>query len=129
MSEAEQSAVSAAKRYLTIFALTAFTAGLGLYFGKPIVFGTGKIAGCHANHYSDDTYLAYCAAKGYGDYEHGAFYFDMEPAAHEALNRTEVVFLGNSISQFAFSTKSASEIFRGARRSLLFTRLRLFRKH
>lgn len=112
MREAEQSAVSAVKRYLTIFALTAFTAGPGLYFGEPIVFGTGKIAGCRANHYSDDTYLAYCASKGYGDYEHGAFYFDMEPAAHDALSRTEVVFLGNSISQFAFSTKSASEIFR-----------------
>jgi hypothetical protein len=82
-----------------------------LYFGKPIIFGIDKIAGCRANHYSDDTYLAYCATKGYGDYEHGAFFFDMEPAAHDALERTQVVFLGNSISQFAFSTKSAGEIF------------------
>ncbi|MEQ1776589.1 MAG: hypothetical protein ABL891_22625, partial [Burkholderiales bacterium] len=103
---------SAGRRYLTILAFVFFSAGFIVYFGKPILLGTGKIAGCRANHYSDDSYLAYCASKGYGDYEHGAFYFDMEPAARDALRRAAVVFLGNSIPQFAFSTTSTAEIFR-----------------
>src|SRR5258705_9120385 len=98
MGETGRTAEHSSKRYLMIFALVALSAGSGLYFGKPIIFGIDKIARCRAT-------------KGYGDYEHGAFFFDMEPAAHDALERTQVVFLGNSISQFAFSTKSAGEIF------------------
>ena len=84
MGEPGRTAEHASKRYLMIFAPVALSAGSGLYFGNPIIFGIDKIAGCPANHYWDDTYLACCATKGYGDYEHGAFFFDMEPTAHDA---------------------------------------------
>jgi hypothetical protein len=115
MERDERGAPLAARRYLIIFASVFLIGALAFYFGGPILLGKGKIAGCRANHYSDDSYLAYCASPGYGDYEHGVFYFDMDPKVHAALERAEVVFLGNSITQFAFSTGATKEVFAESR--------------
>jgi hypothetical protein len=40
-----------------------------------------SILACQARGYTSDRYLAYCEAKSYGDYEHGVFWFDLEPRA------------------------------------------------
>ena len=42
---------------------------------------TQSIFACPANFYDPDHYIAYCGAGGYGEYEHGAFWFDLEPSA------------------------------------------------
>jgi hypothetical protein len=56
-------------------------------------------------------FLAYCTSDEYGDFEHGAYYFDLEPEAVDNLRKAKVLFLGNSRSQFAFSTDEVTRYF------------------
>jgi hypothetical protein len=69
------------------------------------------IFSCSASGYSSDRYLAYCGAASYGDYEHGAFWLNLEPAATAAAANARVLFLGNSRMQFAFSSKTTADWF------------------
>jgi hypothetical protein len=62
------------------------------------------IFACSAEGYSSDRYLAECNAPSYGDYEYGGFWFGLEPRALSSAARAEVLFLGDSRLQFAFST-------------------------
>jgi len=64
---------------------------------------------CQASGYTSDSYLAYCDANNYGDYDHGAFWFDLEPTAETSAANADVIFLGNSRMQFAFSTLATSQ--------------------
>lgn len=64
---------------------------------------TGGIFSCPAGGYGGDRYLAYCHAEQYGDYDHGAFWFALEPGIRDYVARAEVLFLGNSRVQFGFS--------------------------
>ncbi len=73
-----------------------------------------SIYACPADGYSADRYLAYCQANRYGDYEHGAFWFGLEPAAGRALSASQVVFLGNSRVQWGFSSAPTAGWFSGA---------------
>ena len=57
------------------------------------------------------TFLAYCTSDQYGDFEHGAYYFDLEPEAVDNLRTAKVLFLGNSRSQFGFSTDEVKQYF------------------
>jgi hypothetical protein len=54
--------------------------------------------------YGSVAYLSDCNASGYGDYDHGAFWFELEPRAERAAREAKVLLLGNSRGQFAFST-------------------------
>jgi hypothetical protein len=72
---------------------------------------TFTILACQADGYSNDRYLAYCNGGGYGDYEHGAFWFDLEPAALDFASKAEVLFLGNSRVQVGFSTAATADWF------------------
>jgi hypothetical protein len=67
---------------------------------------------CQANGYGSDRYLAYCNVDGYGEYDHGALWFDLEPKARAAARKADVVFLGNSRQQFAFSTSATADWFK-----------------
>jgi hypothetical protein len=69
------------------------------------------IFSCQADGYNADRYLAYCNGAGYADYEHGAFWFDLEPAAREFAQASEVLFLGNSRMEVAFSTDATANWF------------------
>ena len=69
------------------------------------------IFGCSASGYSSDTYLSYCNVASYGDYDHGAIWFDLEPAATAAVANARVLFLGNSRTQFAFSSETTANWF------------------
>lgn len=71
-----------------------------------------SIAACPGAGYGADQYLAYCEAAGYGDYEHGALYLGLEPAAVDAMKRAEVLILGNSRTQRAFSSEATAAFFR-----------------
>lgn len=67
---------------------------------------TESIFACPASGYGSNQYLAYCQTGGYGDYDHGAFWFGLEPSAQRAAANADVLFLGNSRMQFAFSTEA-----------------------
>lgn len=72
---------------------------------------TQSIFACQATLYSSDLYLAYCNGTRYGDFEHGAFWFDLEPSAETFARSADVLFLGNSRLQFAFSTGATVDWF------------------
>jgi len=91
--------------FYTLF-LLAVVLGAGLYSLRRYA-----IFGCQASGYSSDAYLAYCGATSYGDYDHGAIWFDLEPAANSAATNAQVLFVGNSRTQFAFSTKATADWF------------------
>lgn len=90
--------------YLTIVVLS-----LLLAFGYKV--RTESIFACPASGYGSEDYLAYCQTTGYGDYDHGAFWFGMEPDAQRAAADADVLFLGNSRMQFAFSTEATTRWF------------------
>lgn len=69
------------------------------------------IGACNPAGYSDDHYLAYCHSTRYGDYEHYALYNATEPQAIDALTQADVLFLGNSNTQYAFSTEAITDYF------------------
>jgi hypothetical protein len=75
---------------------------------------TQTIFSCPANGYSADRFLAYCQGASYADYEHGAFQFDLEPAARAFAGNADVLFLGNSRLQLAFSTTATADWFSAA---------------
>jgi hypothetical protein len=50
-----------------------------------------------------------CTATSYGDYDHGAFWFGLEPQAQRAAAEADVLVVGSSRLQFAFGgTATAS---------------------
>ena len=75
---------------------------------------TSSIFACQATLYNSDRYIAYCNAASYADYEHGAFWFSLEPSALTFSRNADVLFLGNSHSQFAFSTTATGDWFSAA---------------
>jgi hypothetical protein len=91
-----------------IYAFTILIAALASY-GYWI--RTRSIFACQADGYTADRYIAYCDAQNYADYEHGAFWFDLEPSARDFARNADVVFLGNSRAQVAFSTAATTDWF------------------
>jgi hypothetical protein len=75
---------------------------------------TDSIFGCQATGYSSDRYLAYCNAPDYGEFEHGAIWFGLEPSALKFASSAEVMFLGDSRMQFAFSNVPTADWFSSA---------------
>lgn len=71
------------------------------------------IFACPADGYREDSYLAYCHADRFGDYDHGAFWFGLEPEASRFASEAKVLFLGSSRLQFAFSTDATARFFDG----------------
>ncbi len=70
---------------------------------------TDTIFGCQANGYSTEQYLAYCQAGGYGDFDHGAFWFGLEPVATRSAAAADVLFVGESRMQIAFSSTAGQD--------------------
>jgi hypothetical protein len=66
---------------------------------------------CQAKGYAPDRFAAECSARAYGDYEHGAFWFGLEPEAIEAATRAQAVFLGDSRVQIGFNTTATADWF------------------
>jgi hypothetical protein len=72
-----------------------------------------SIFACQAGGYSADRYIAYCNGANYGDYEHGAFWFGLEPVL-ESASKADVLFLGNSRLEKAFSVSPTADWFSAA---------------
>src|SRR5580704_6113544 len=75
---------------------------------------TYSIFSCQADGYGSDRYLAYCGGEHYADYEHGAFWFDLEPAARSFAKNADVLFVGDSRLQVGFSTAATANWFSAA---------------
>lgn len=75
---------------------------------------THTIFACQADGYSADRYVAYCNGENYGEYEHGAFAFDLEPSAEKFAARADVLVLGSSRIQVALSTTPTADWFSAA---------------
>jgi hypothetical protein len=73
-----------------------------------------SIFSCQANGYKPDRFVANCNAPAYGEYEHGAYWFGLEPSALNFAASADVLFLGNSRLQFAFSTAATDSWFSSA---------------
>jgi hypothetical protein len=63
--------------HLTLYISVVLFAALASY---AVWARTRSIFSCPASGYSADRYIAYCGGANYGDYEHGAFWFGLEPA-------------------------------------------------
>lgn len=85
--------------------LAAVLASYGYWTRSRTIFA------CQADGYTADRYIAYCDAGNYADYEHGAFWFDLEPSARQYAKDADVLFLGNSRLQVGFSTAATADWF------------------
>src|SRR5271155_584737 len=95
----------------TIYILVILLALFAAYVYK---FRKETIFACQATLYSSDRYIASCNGTHYADYEHGAFAFDLEPEAENFAGDADVLFLGNSRLQYAFSTSATADWFSAA---------------
>jgi hypothetical protein len=77
-------------------------------------FRSDTIFACPAVNYSADRYLAYCGGESFADYDHGAFAFDLEPSLRVFAADADVLFLGNSRLQKAFSSTATADWFAAA---------------
>jgi hypothetical protein len=102
-----------ASRLSAYLAIVTLGLGVGLIFS---LRGTGVFA-CPAGDYAANRYIAYCGSSHYGDYDHGAFWFNLEPAAQRAASNADVLVLGNSRIQAALSSGATDEWFSANSRS------------
>jgi hypothetical protein len=77
----------------------------------PFKLRTKGAFACSAEGYRADVYMGYCDASAYGDYDHGAVWFGLEPGVQEHASDADVLFLGSSRMQFAFSTQATDQWF------------------
>lgn len=97
------------KTYLRIIAFFYLAA----LFLLPVVYGARlffSLTGC-ASFAHPGWFPAGCAKSLYDDYEHQAFYFGLEPEAVKSLQAAEVMFLGDSRTQYGFSSGRLDEFF------------------
>jgi len=66
---------------------------------------------CWSGGYGENSYLGLCQSLQYGDYEHSALALGLEPAAVRHFQEAQVLILGNSRAQFAFSSKTTRAFF------------------
>ncbi len=99
-----------ARRYL-LFVLAGFVVSAAASAGL-FVSQRAWIGDCDGSGYSEEYYLAWCGSAKFQDYEHGAVYYDLEDGVVERLRAAEVLFLGNSLAQTAFSSDALEAFFR-----------------
>ncbi|HMR51707.1 MAG TPA: hypothetical protein PKA33_04375 [Amaricoccus sp.] len=95
----------------------------GLYLAVVLVAAVAAFAyhmrqagifACPADGYGEGRYLGYCQGSAYGDYDHGALWYGLEPETRAAAAAADVVLLGNSRLQFGLSTAALADWFAGA---------------
>lgn len=84
--------------FYTFALITVMVAAFALHMRENGIFS------CPADRYGGDHYLGLCDSSAYGDFDHGAFWFGLEPEAIAAARNAEVLFLGNSKLQFGLSS-------------------------
>jgi hypothetical protein len=95
------------RRYIVVFLLVATVVGLAYRVIDRGVASLHCVAAPPAGHF-----LAFCLSPQFGDYEHGAYYYKLEPEALDHLRRADVIFFGSSRQQVALSTRAFMDGFR-----------------
>ncbi|MEZ5561166.1 MAG: hypothetical protein R3E86_21810 [Pseudomonadales bacterium] len=72
---------------------------------------TEGIFACDGSVYGDRRYLAYCNSVAFLNYDQGAFWYRLEEEAYQNAVRAEVLFVGNSKTEFALSTEETDRWF------------------
>jgi hypothetical protein len=93
--------------YLVVFAAFALLGALLLSLGRTTIDNVD----CKSSRYREGDFLAYCQSKQYGDYEHGALYYGLEPGVGDSIREAKVIILGSSMAQAAFSTEAVRAYF------------------
>ncbi len=70
------------------------------------------IGDCNPAGYGEKKFLAYCHSSRFGDLEHSVFWKNLEPKLIDNVRNADVLFLGNSRTQYAFSTTAVSDFFK-----------------
>ena len=96
------------KAFVAIFAAMAFVSAVV----TSMVMTTFDNFACRTPSHDSDEFLAYCESAGYGDYEHGALYYGLEPKVRESIRGAQVLFLGSSQLQAAFAANAVRKYFR-----------------
>lgn len=98
------------RRYLIVFAIIYL-----LIASAIILFKRWDIVPwihqCNPNGYDNGYFMAYCHSEGYGDYEHWAYWNEADPVSIEPVKHAQLLFLGNSRTQYAFSTDAVVRYF------------------
>lgn len=101
---------TAAKSFIINVLLAFAILSLTIFIGKRSdIFPW--IGSCNPNGYSNESYLSYCHSNRFGDLEHSVFWRNLEPKLIDYVRNAEVLFLGNSRTQYAFSTTAVTEYF------------------
>src|SRR4051812_30934064 len=75
-------------RFAIMFCVAGFAAGL-IYRA---VTWSYYVSECN-RYRAPGVFMAYCGSDEYGDYEHGAYYYDLEPEAVKSMQAAKVVFV------------------------------------
>lgn len=87
------------------------------YFAFVAHMRANGIFSCPAQLYRGEHYLGHCESTAYGDYDHGAFWFDLEPTIRHSARAADVLFVGNSRMQFGLSAPALGRWFASQDRS------------
>lgn len=98
------------RRYVFILLATVAIA-IVLIFINALFVDKDAFIRCNASELKADNYIAGCSAAYFGDYEHAALAFGLEPRASANLAAAQVLLLGNSRMMRAFSTQAADDAF------------------
>jgi hypothetical protein len=98
------------KRYIAVFLLVAGVIGLAYRAVDRGVTSLHCLAEPPAGHF-----LAFCLSPQFGDFEHGAYYYKLEPEALAHFRRADVIFFGSSREQIALSTRAFADFFKQLR--------------
>lgn len=93
---------SRARRFTGAFLLLSLLFSLSIFVWKRSdIFPW--IGSCNPGGYEEGSFMAYCHSSRFGDFEHRAYWNELEPVMGH-VREADVLFLGNSRTQYAFST-------------------------
>lgn len=87
------------KIYISLLLIATIGASI-VHLRSDTIFGCPAIT-------SGDRYISYCQATGYGDFDHGAWWFNLEPEATKAAAAADLLLVGNSRMGYAFSSEAS----------------------
>src|SRR5579863_3582267 len=91
--------------YLVALAVGALC---GVAYGalRIFVLGPDAMLGCDPRGVDATHYMAYCNVRSFTEYDLGAHYFGLEPAAIKSMQAADVLFVGDSRTGHTFSSKA-----------------------
>lgn len=94
------------RHFLPTVIIVALVFGLLAHF----ISWVNSVSACKLPDSPPGVFFSACNAA-YGEYEHGAYYYELESNAVLKAKHAEVLFLGSSRTQFGFSTKQTRTFF------------------